>query len=114
MMLMCLPLTISIRKRGHQYNKGSWDSHEWQATVSTPADLGLVYVDEDSRMSQWPSTTVTGHNPRLCPSHGLLVNEVDGCFWLGLRDFHPSQPVPQPGAPVEPPLIHAQTLPDTP
>ena len=114
MMLMCLPLTISIRKRGHQYNKCSWGSHEWQATVSTPADLGLVYVDENSWMSQWPSTTVTGHNPRLCPSHGLLVNEVDGCFWLGLRDFHTSQPVPQPGAPVELLLIHAQNLPDTP
>ena len=78
-------------------------SHEGQATVCTPADLGLVYIDEDSRMSQWPSTTVTGYNPRLCPSHGLLMNEIDGCFWLGLRGFHPSQRVPQPSAHLDSP-----------
>lgn len=60
------------------------DSYKGQATVSAPADLGLVHVNENLWMSQRPSTSVTGYSPCLCPSYGLLMNEIDGGFWLGL------------------------------
>lgn len=69
-------------------------SYEGQATVSTPTDLRLVHVDPYLRVSQWSSASVTGHSPCLYPSYWLLVNEIDGCFWLRLRNSHPSQRIP--------------------
>ena len=34
-------------------------THKWHAAVRAPADLRLVGVDEDARVSQWPSTAIT-------------------------------------------------------
>ena len=77
------------------------DSYKGQAAISTPADLRLVHVNENLRMSQWPSTSVTGYCPCPCPSYGLLVNETDGGFWLRLHHRHQSQPSP-PHHPLRP------------
>ena len=62
-------------------------SYKGQATICTPANLRLVHIDENFGMPQRSSASVTGHSPCLGPSDGLLVNETDGCFWLGLWQF---------------------------
>ena len=92
MMFMCLALTVSIGlcTRGLLSRDVLENSYKGQTAVSTPADLGLVHVDEDFRMSQWSSTSITGYHPCLCPSYGLLVNETDGGFWLRLCNPHES------------------------
>lgn len=59
-------------------------THEWHSAVCTPADLRLVCVDEDTRMSQRSSTTIARDNLRLRPSYRLFVDQVNGGHWTWL------------------------------
>lgn len=57
-------LNMCFRLREWDLNHGrrvsSRVTHEWKTAVCASADLGLVYVDEDSRMSEGSSSTVAG------------------------------------------------------
>lgn len=61
-------------------------THEWQATVVADRDLGLVGIDEDTRVSGGTAAAVAGHHTVVCPAHRLLVDELHGGVGLGLRD----------------------------
>lgn len=52
-------------------------TYVWQTTIRAPADLWLVHVDEDPRMTQRATTTVTSDPFVVHPSYGLFVNELD-------------------------------------
>jgi len=56
----------------------------WQTTIGAPVDLWLVHVDEDSRMTQWTTTTITSDTFIGYPSYGLFVNELDRSIRGGL------------------------------
>lgn len=59
-------------------------TYVWKTTISAAADLGLVDVDEDLRVTQWATAAIALDDPLLLPSHGLLVDELDGRVGLGL------------------------------
>lgn len=63
------------------------ETYKWQTAVCAPADLWLVQVDEDSWVSQWSTTAITGHDTLLGPCDWLLVNQVNGCVWAWLRSI---------------------------
>lgn len=60
-------------------------TYKWQPAVCAHAYLWLVYVDEDSRMAQWSTSSIARYNALFGPAHWLLVNELNGCerAWLG-------------------------------
>lgn len=60
-------------------------TYKWQTTICAHADLWLVHIDKDSWVSQWSTSSVAGYNTLLGPSHGLLVNEVNGSEWSRLE-----------------------------
>lgn len=75
-----LKYSISIKKaqiaRGVPYKR--------QAAVATNSNLGLVGVDEDSRMTLRATTAIAGNNAVVRPCNGLLVNHLNGGFGLRL------------------------------
>lgn len=56
-----------------------------QAAVATNSNLGLVGVDEDSRMTLRATTAIAGNNAVVRPCNGLLVNHLNGGFGLRLE-----------------------------
>jgi hypothetical protein len=60
------------------------NTYIWKATICALAHLGLVCVDEDSWMTKWSTSTITGDRFGAHPSDGLFVNQVDGCIWSWL------------------------------
>lgn len=56
-----------------------------KSTVVAGSNLGLVGIDEDSRMTERTATAVAGDDSLLGPSHGLFVNQLNGGIWLGLK-----------------------------
>ena len=69
-LLAPLPIVIQFGVWGCTYKR--------HATVSTPAYLRLVEIDEDSRMAKRATAAVTRDGAPFTPAHGLLVDEVDG------------------------------------
>lgn len=67
------------------------DTKAWESTykrkpaVVACSDFGLVGVDEDLGMAQWPATAIAGDNPVLCPAHRLLVDKFNGGVRLRLE-----------------------------
>jgi len=57
---------------------------EWKSTVCAPADLGLIYVDEDPWVSERATASVTGYGTVVRPANGLLVDELDRGVWARL------------------------------
>lgn len=56
-----------------------------KTAVGAPADLRLVGIDKDARVSQRTTTAVTGHYFLFHPAHRLLVDELDRCKGSWLR-----------------------------
>lgn len=83
-----VPIRVSIYSSlgsPEALKKQEWTmTYEWQAAVCAPADLWLVYVDEDPWVAQGPATTVTFDSAVVCPTNGLLVDELNGSVWAWL------------------------------
>lgn len=77
---VCVPAFVSEKAVGDV----EMDPYVWQATICAPADLWLINVDEDPRMTEWTTTAVTGYTLRIHPSDRLFVNEVYGRVWAWL------------------------------
>jgi len=62
-------------------------AYKRNAAVCAPADLGLVYVDEDPRVSERATSTITGYGAFFGPAYGLLVNQFDCSVRAGLQSI---------------------------
>lgn len=62
------------------------ETYEWKSTVCAPADLGLIYVDEDPWVSERATASVTGYSTVVRPANGLLVDELDSGVWARLHE----------------------------
>lgn len=60
------------------------DTYERKSTICAPTDLGLVDVNEYPRMAQWPTSSIAHDRPRLRPSYGLFVYQINGSLGLWL------------------------------
>jgi hypothetical protein len=58
---------------------------ERKTAVRAPADLRLIYVDEDPGVAERTTASVAFYGAVVCPANGLLVDELDGGVWTGLR-----------------------------
>ena len=77
-------------------------AYKWEPAVSARADLRLVDIDEDPRVSERATSTIALYDTLVNPADGLLVNEVDSRIWSGLRECtlaNPSTPHLQIAAP---------------
>jgi len=54
-------------------------------TVRANGNLRLIHVDENPRMTQWPTAPVAGDAALLCPANRLLVNQLDSRVWSRLH-----------------------------
>jgi len=62
------------------------ETYEWKSAVCAPADLGLVYVDEDPWVSERATASVTRYGTVVRPANGLLVDELDRGVWARLHN----------------------------
>ena len=53
-------------------------TYKRHAAVRAPADLRLVDVDEDARVSQRPAAAIACHHAFVRPPHRLLVDQLNG------------------------------------
>jgi hypothetical protein len=60
-------------------------TYKGQSTVSAPANLRLVDVDENPRVAEGSAAAVARDDALVGPGHGLLVDEVDGGERAGLE-----------------------------
>jgi hypothetical protein len=58
---------------------------ERKTAVCAPADLRLIYVDEDPGVAERTTASVAFYGTVVCPADGLLVDELDGGVWTGLH-----------------------------
>lgn len=58
----------------------------WKSAIAAGTYLGLIGIDEDAWMAGGATTTIARDDLAVCPLDGLLVNELDGSIWGGLRD----------------------------
>ena len=61
-----------------------WKTYKWQPAVGAPANLRLIHVDEDLRVSERAAPAIALYGALLGPANGLLMDEVDGRIWPGL------------------------------
>ena len=62
-------------------------THIWQAAVGAPADLWLVHVDEDARVSSRTASTIARYHALVHPLDRLLVDEINGRVRTGLFNY---------------------------
>lgn len=60
------------------------ETYERQAAVCAHIDLRLIHIDEDLRMSQWASSTITSNYPLIRPADRLLVDQFNCRVWSRL------------------------------
>lgn len=60
-------------------------TYEGNSAVSAGRNLRLVGVDENLGVAERTAAAVTADDLGLCPSHVLLVNELDGGHGARLR-----------------------------
>lgn len=53
------------------------ETYVWHTAVRAPANLRLVGIDEDTRMTQGPSAAIAGDYALLRPADRLLVDQVN-------------------------------------
>ena len=58
--------------------RGFGATYKGKTAVRAPADLRLIGVDEDARVTERTTTAVAGHDAVVRPADGLLVDQVDG------------------------------------
>lgn len=77
---VCVPITVSEQRT----NGTKTNAYIWQATICAPANLWFVDIDEDLRVTERTTATITSYKSFIDPSHRLFVNEVYGCIrsWL--------------------------------
>ena len=63
------------------------ETYKWKSTVCAPADLGLIYVDEDPWVAERATASVAGYSTVVRPTNGLLVDELDRSIWARLYDL---------------------------
>ncbi len=56
-------------------------TYKRKSAVSAGTNLWLIDVDIDAWVAQWSTTAVAGDHAVVGPADGLLVDELDGCFW---------------------------------
>lgn len=61
-------------------------THVWHAAVSAPADLRLVDIDKDARVTEWATAAVARDGALIRPANGLLVDEVNRRQWTWLAN----------------------------
>jgi hypothetical protein len=49
-------------------------TYKWETAVCTPADLGLIQINEYPWMTQWSTTAIAGDHALFPPSYGLFVD----------------------------------------
>lgn len=59
-------------------------AYERNTAVSAGRNLRLVGVDENLGVAEWATATIAADDSGLCPTNGLLVNELNGGHWAGL------------------------------
>ena len=63
------------------------DTHKWESTIGAPVNFRLIEIDEDLRMAEWSSPSITAHDTLLRPPYRLLVGQLDRCLWLWLTRY---------------------------
>jgi len=76
MMLMCLWYMLVMCASICHYNLGGL-TYKWQTAVGAEANLWFVDIDEDSRVTQWPSSAIARDLALVCPTYRLLMDEFD-------------------------------------
>ena len=83
--LLCLCCNKSENIRlGEMGRRGGVWTHVRKTTVGATAYLGLVDVDEDTRVAEGTAAAVALDRLLLDPANGLFVDELDGCQWARL------------------------------
>lgn len=59
-------------------------AYERNTAVSAGRNLRLVGVDKHLGVTEGATATVAADDSGLCPTDGLLVNELNGGHWAGL------------------------------
>jgi hypothetical protein len=72
------------RSQDFCYEEGTYEGN---SAVCAPANLGLIRVDEDPRVTKGTTASIARHDALVCPANGLLVDEFDGSVWTGLDMF---------------------------
>ena len=65
-------------------DEGDPQAYKGKATVSAPANLRLIDIDEYPRMAQRSTTAVTRNNPAFRPPDWLFMDQAYSSFWLWL------------------------------
>jgi hypothetical protein len=62
-------------------------TYKGNTAVCAPADLGLIHVNEDPRVSERTTASVARYDALICPANGLLVDEFHSRVWAGLHQY---------------------------
>ena len=79
-----VPAKLSV---GRCDSRARGGTHERQATVIADTDLGLVGVDEDSRMARRAAASVTSDYSMVSPPYRLLMDQFHRGIGVRLLKF---------------------------